>query len=124
MGFFLSLSLLLFWSSVHAQTTGTISAPIFSERPKSKSSGNSLNIQNSQYVSYGRAYYRPGAADNNLSLALRVDEQAHWLAFKFQLTGKNELSVTENWNYGDVQDLHAEWRAGETTISVGRKLDT
>jgi hypothetical protein len=121
---FLSASIALFGSSSYAQSAGSIRAPLFSETSTSASAGVSFNVQNSQYVSYGRAYYRPGAADNDLSLALRMDERANWRAFKFQLTGKNEFSVTENWNYADVHDLHAEWRTGETEISLGRKLDT
>jgi hypothetical protein len=120
---FLSASMVLLCSLAHAQSESSIRAPFSSETSKSSSAGLWLNVERSQYVSYGRAYYRAGAADNNLSFALRVDEQTHWRGFKFQLSGKNEFSATENWNYADVHDLHADWQAGETTISLGRKLD-
>lgn len=121
---FLLASIVFSWSSAQAQSTGSIRAPLSSESSKAVEGGLSLSVQNSQYVSYGRAYYRTGAADSNLSLALRMDEQARWRGFKFRLAAKNEFSATENWNYADVHDLHVEWRTGDSKIALGRTLDT
>lgn len=106
-----------------AEITGTSSVLMPLESSAFRKNHNTLTIQNSQYVSYGRAYYRPGAADSNLSLALRLDDEFRWRNMSFHLAGKNELSVTENWNYGDVYDAHAEIKLGDFALAVGRKLD-
>ncbi len=104
--------------SVAAQTS-TLSLPV--ERPRLR---NELRLQNSQYVSQNRNFYRQGAGDSNRSIALSLDDRLNWRAFRFQISGKNEFSATENWNYADVYDLHADWRVGSgTTLSLGRKLD-
>lgn len=106
-----------------AEITGTSSVTMPAEISTPRALKNSLSIQNSQYVSFGRGYYRPGAADSNLSLALRLDDQWHWRKTAFHLAGKNEYSVTENWNYGDVYDAHGEINLGGFKLSLGRKLE-
>ena len=84
-----------------------------------------FRLEQSDYFSSDRAAFRDDAATGNTSLIVRADYLfGRERGLQFKLKGKNEYSLAENWNYGDVHELYGAWRGANVQLSLGRKLET
>lgn len=103
----------------------TIKQPALIEPTSSETGGTSeLQLQRSQYTSYGQPAYRDGAPTQNSSVILRLDEQISRHGFIAKIKAKDEWSATEKWNYGDVHEFFVSYKSDVAQLSVGRKLET
>lgn len=108
-------------------TTGTTTARRTNEfiAPGTNVFSASLQFQNSQYVSAGEAYFRQGAERENVGFRLFVADD--WRLSKrvtARAVANNELSMTERWNYLDINELNVNVAMGGHQLTVGRKLET
>jgi hypothetical protein len=94
--------------------------------PRPASGTNSLEIQNSQFISSKNPAFRKDAERQYSSVILNLDDE-----FKFggglslKTRGSDEYSSGENWNYLDVLDFSGSWMIGDNNkVSAGRKLYT
>lgn len=78
-----------------------------------------LRLQSTQYTSRATEYYRPGAAGEDASVSLALDESrrlARHLDGHLELV--NTYSGTEKWNYLDVREAYLRYRE----FSLGRQM--
>lgn len=128
--FILILFLTGFEFRINALDLSPVSSSSF--RPQSRAElsrqnqdGNTLSVQNSQYIDATTPSYRTGAAEQNSSAVLRLNDQ--WAipgGMQAQLKFKDEWSATEKWNYVDVHEAYLSYKFRNSDLSLGRKLET
>ncbi len=84
-----------------------------------------FQLQTSEYVSADQPYFGAGAQGESVALTLGL---ANDLNFATNATGRlvlsDQFSLSERWNYVNVNEAFATYQEGAAQLSVGRKLDT
>ncbi len=89
------------------------------------SGSHSLTLQNSQYLGANKPAFAEGAARENSSVSLRLDDRAQWSSHtRAELKLKDEWSGSEHWNYLDVHQANLQYSADRIQVSAGRKLES
>lgn len=84
-----------------------------------------FRLEQSDYFSADRAAFGEDGSRLNTSLSLRINYLVgRSTGLQFKVKGKNEYSMAEKWNYGDIHEFYIAWREENLQVSAGRKLET
>ncbi len=83
-----------------------------------------LKLETDEYINAGETYFRSGAQGSNVSTTLALANDLRLSPTgTARLALSDQYSVSERWNYLNVNEAYVTYHQGDAHLSAGRKLD-